>query len=278
MLSIADSMLIIGDTHLREDSPRCRTDDYLAAQWRKLDFIMETAKSRKVKAILHAGDLVHICKNRTTSTFLSEIIDRLKSSIPILLKPGNHDCPNHREDKILDGRLSAILSGVPNLSIGCPEGVEMLHTFVWHPDDRPSEKIPGESADEILDRTKAQLVITGDNHQSFVFEREPRLLVNPGSMMRMTSIQAAFRPTIYHWDGSSVHAIRIPIEKGVVLEDAKEEGDEMDDRMDRFISKMEKSGRIVMDYRTNMREYLGANPTNSRVSSLIWEAIDGESY
>ena len=35
------SAILCSDLHLREDVPICRTDDYISAQWKKMDFIAE---------------------------------------------------------------------------------------------------------------------------------------------------------------------------------------------------------------------------------------------
>ena len=240
-----------------------------------LDFIIETAMAYPVDKILHVGDLVNISKDKVRSTFIADMIRHLRCDIPMVICPGNHDCPNHRVDKVMEGRLAALFAALPNLTLEIPEGVEMLHTFVWHPDDRPSDKIPGESADDILARTKAPLVLTGDNHQSFIFEQEGRYLINPGSMMRTTVAQIDFRPKIFIWDDGKIKTIKLPIAQGVISKEHIEAAKEVDDRMEKYMTHLESAERLVLDFRTNMKTYLGDNKESDEVMELIWEAVEG---
>jgi predicted phosphodiesterase len=269
--------LVMADTHFRDDCPEMRKDDYQRAQWRKLDFMLKAAKELKCDEIRHVGDFFHKSEDRVKSTFIAEIIKRLLvNDIPIKYYPGNHDCPNHRVDRLRDGRMAAILAAVENMEVckdGECDGVEMFHTFVWHPDDRPSDKIPGVSAEDLLKRTKADLVLVGDNHQSFIYSLRGRTLINPGSMMRMTIDQRKFKPKIYVWDDGNLQSIDLPIEKDVFLVQGTTIRMEVDSRMEKYVSKMESAERIQLDFKENMKTYLEENPEDSEVEDIIWNAM-----
>ena len=50
--------ILTADWHLRDDVPVCRTDDYWAAQWTKIEFIVDLANEYDCP-IYNAGDIFH---------------------------------------------------------------------------------------------------------------------------------------------------------------------------------------------------------------------------
>jgi DNA repair exonuclease SbcCD nuclease subunit len=81
------------------------------------------------------------------------------------------------------------------------------------------------------------LIVCGDNHQSFVVEHERRLLVNPGSIMRMSANQIDFKPRVYLWyaETNEVEAVYLPIEKDVFDTSHLTENKERDTRIESFV-------------------------------------------
>jgi DNA repair exonuclease SbcCD nuclease subunit len=86
-------VLFVGDQHSEDKTPKSRKDDYLLAILKKLEEIVEIAKTRKVDAIVLLGDLFHKmepsgkCRNSIISLFL-------RCDIPIYVTLGNHDIKN----------------------------------------------------------------------------------------------------------------------------------------------------------------------------------------
>ena len=49
-------LIITGDWHLTETVPLCRTDDFISAQWKKVDFVKQMQEDLKCD-VFHSGDL-----------------------------------------------------------------------------------------------------------------------------------------------------------------------------------------------------------------------------
>jgi hypothetical protein len=82
--------IITADLHLREDRPQCRTDDYFAAQAKKIEWLCELQEKYDCP-ILDAGDIFN--KSKPSPYLLQWAIRNLPNNFHTI--PGNHDLPNH---------------------------------------------------------------------------------------------------------------------------------------------------------------------------------------
>ena len=234
--------ILTADWHLRLDTPICRTDDYLDSVEKKLLFI----KKMKMN-ILHAGDLFHHWKPSP------ELLVWTMRHIPenILLVAGNHDLPQHNAeliDKCGVGVLyesrkieltrmcdlfqnnseDVIISAswwnddLPEISkhftdYKCVK-IALLHKMTWHK-DLPYPGCDADSAKKLMRKLKNfDLIVTGDNHKTFVVEKDGQILVNPGSLTRMTSEQSEHRPCVFVYDTEkkSLEQVFLPITEDAV--------------------------------------------------------------
>lgn len=95
--------ILSADWHIRPTVPVCRTDDFMAAMWRKVDFVFDLAVENRVPILL-AGD---IClKSQWPNWLEEEFIRKVKSTstanggrpVDIFAIPGQHDLPDHNLD------------------------------------------------------------------------------------------------------------------------------------------------------------------------------------
>ena len=119
------------------------------------------------------------------------------------------------------------------------------------------------------------LIVTGDNHQSFVVEHEGRLLVNPGSLMRMSANQIDHKPSVYLWyaEDNTVERVYLPIEKNVISREHIEEGQQRDKRIESFVNRLKDTEELGLSYEKNMEEFLKANRVKKRIVEKIWESM-----
>ena len=121
------------------------------------------------------------------------------------------------------------------------------------------------------------LIVSGDNHQSFVEEHKGKLLVNPGSLMRTAIAQKNFKPKVYLWYAESNRIIEvfIPINKDVFK--PKEEIIELEDENTmKFIQTIRKDYDINISFNKNMERCLDKNPElHKRVKNRIYKAMEG---
>jgi DNA repair exonuclease SbcCD nuclease subunit len=122
--------ILTADWHIRPTVPVCRTDDFIAAMWKKVEFILDLSVRYKVP-VLMAGDIG--LKSQWPNWLLEEFIRRWRKypGFPtyIFFIPGQHDLPNHQLDQ---WRQSAV---------GVLESAGIL-TVLGAPRDRPEMLVP----------------------------------------------------------------------------------------------------------------------------------------
>lgn len=290
IFKIADAILC-SDFHLREDVPICRTDDYDSKQWSKVTFISNLQKQYNCP-VLHAGDLFDHWKPSP------ELLSKASANIPDQFYTiyGQHDLPQHNLELVKK-------SGIYNLQINkklqvlneCHWGQEpkedslkipMLmdfdkHILVWHimnyQGNKPWPGCTDPSAAKLLRKyPRYDLICTGDNHKPFVEEYNGRLLVNPGSLMRMDADQVEHRPRVYLWyaDTNTVEPVYIPIEKDVVSREHIERHEERDSRIDAFVESLNNKFETSLSFEDNLEQFMKVNTVRKTVKQIIYKAIE----
>lgn len=292
------SAILTSDWHLREDQPICRTDDnFIHTQMDKLEFIA-SLRHRYKCPVIHAGDLFHHWK---PSPYLL--------SLAIHCLPGNdgnqgpsfstvygqHDLPQHNlelADKCGVNTLAAahklkVLHGVhygqaPDEDSGVfLFGAEHRQILVWHKmtwiGKQPWPGCTDPSAEELLDKyPECALIVTGDNHKSFTFEKDGRLLVNPGAITRQTAAQATVKPKVYLWyaETNTVEPVYLPIKRDVISREHIEHKAQRDSRIEAFISRLDSEWEAEISFEENLKRFAAKNKIRDSVMQLIQEAIE----
>ncbi len=280
--------ILTSDWHLRDTIPACRTDEYEAAQWRKIRHIAMQQKKYGCP-IYHAGDLFDHWK---PSPYL---IAKALQYLPELFHTiyGNHDLPQHNLDLAekcgiyaleAAGRLT-VLDGVhwgykPDGDISAE--IKGRKILVWHTMTYQGKiPYPGctdtPSAGLLRKYKEYDLILTGHNHQQFVEQHEGRVLLNPGAIFRQESDEAEFEPKIWFYYASTNEVIPyiIPHEKGVV---SRPENvvrvDERNDRIDAFISKLDADWEGDVSFEQNLEIAIKENEVEAEVRKIIYKAIE----
>lgn len=293
--------ILAADLHLRSDIPLCRTDDYLNAQFKKLNFIFDLCKENDCP-LLVAGDIGN--KSQWPNWLLEKIMSIInKYKIGIICIPGQHDLPEHRLEYwqksgcgVLHEAGAIKMLSEPilyhNIFRLFPFGygseikhikkndfkrfIAMTHQMVienkplW-----PDQKAP--KGHELLKKfPEYDLILSGDNHNPFVAKYENRILVNPGSMMRMTAAQINYKPKVYKWyaDTNEVETIYLPIEKNAVSRIHIEAEQERDKRMEVFVNRISDDIEIGLSFEQNLKEYFNKNRTKKSIQEKVWKAVE----
>lgn len=297
--------IFISDLHLRDDVPICRTDNYLEAQEEKLIFITNAALKYKCPLVI-AGDLGH----RPNWSFqllnlFIKIISKLEyETIFTFAIPGQHDLYG-KEEKDLDSTAFGILfnSGIvksPGLNI-IPFGkfgeltashnrkIGVIHKMII----KNNPLWPGQSADrakEILKRNpKYDIIVSGDNHKTFICGYKNRILINCGSVMRMKSDQMDHEPRIflYNSKNNSIKTKFIPIKRDVItrkhiIEKRKrlerieiiENKHKENKHLRGYITELKGNKFRSISYKKNMNNYLLNTKVRKRVKTIISESME----
>lgn len=313
----ADAILT-ADFHLRETAPVSRTDDYVAAQERKLKFLQKLSDQNWGCPILCAGDVFHHWKG---SPWLSAWAYRHLPQ-PLIAIPGNHDLPAHSMERYGQSTLSLLdeiteperltvlkregmtaadtlnIAGVPfgelentkiptrdvdvlrTLQQGLTQNILMIHELVWERRGSLQARIGGHTVTELLEKfgRHYDLILTGDNHQSFTARAGDALLVNPGSMMRMTADQEDFRPQcfLYYADENRVEAVRFPMQYHVHSREHIDQAKERDERITAYIERMSEDWDLTLSFEQNLRAFFEENNVPRKVREIIWQHLETE--
>lgn len=284
--------ILSADWHLTTTTPECRTDDFIDAQRKKVEFIFNLA-ARENCPIIIAGDLGD--KAQWANSLLEWFISQVQEfQVTIYCVPGQHDLPQHRLEAMKKSGIGVLFASKvismnsPNIqffgygeqissSSSSSKRIAVLHQMVI----KEKELWPGQKAPKAISLLKKypcyDLIVTGDNHQSFVEEYEGRNLVNPGSLMRIAANQDSHKPAVYLWYQSSntVIPVFLPIEEGVVSRKHIEITQERDKRLESFVMKLRERYEISLDFRTSIKNYFQENRTRASVREKVWRAVEG---
>lgn len=280
--------IFCADLHLREDTPLCRTDDYYTAQWNKLSSIIELSNKHNCPVFI-AGDIFnksHISERLYIKTIRwFRELDRC-----VCMIPGNHDLENHNINRIDNSSISVLAAAIPNVIL-CPTELEKISSSViggrevgivhklLHGDTpiKAHGKSISSNAKTLLKKNpEYDVIISGDNHQTFVVEYEGRLLVNPGSMMRTTAAQTEHRPCVflYNAESNAVEPHYFDIEKEAVTREYIDIKNKHNKRMDDFVTKLQSNIELGLDYEKNVERHIKAHKIRKSVQEIVWECLE----
>ena len=293
--------ILCSDIHLRETIPTCRSNDFWQAQWDKLDFISELQAEYNCQ-VLHAGDLFHHWK--PSPYLLSMAMEHLPERFLTIY--GQHDLPQHSmELKEKSGIYTLKKAGKLEVLNSCSWGQTPDKPSLWNEYSENTERKilvwhnftymgkepwPGCTATQahiLLTKYKQfDLLVLGDNHQSFTVRGvDGNLLVNPGSMTRQSADQIDFQPKVYLWyaEGNIVETVDIPIEKKAVTREHLVEKQELDKRIEAFVSRFKEEWEGYWDtsqapksstFEESLERFFEKNRIRREVREIIYKVME----
>lgn len=303
-------ILLTSDWHLRLKAPKNRTDDFFSAQFLKLKWILDKALDESCSAIIVAGDIFdspqvpYEVTNKCIQMFKAHPIH-----VPVLTIYGQHDLRFHNLESKEKTPLNTLekagavktLSSVPcsinqdvNIDVyGCSWGEEIptitdentinilaIHRMIIHKEPLWPGQTDYTEAEHFLKKNNFNLIVSGDNHNPFVFPYKHKILVNPGSLMRQTSAQIEHKPRIYIYDTNygEVEKHFIPISSiDHVMNLKKVEKEKVrNEELESFIETLKENRDIGLDFIANLQEQM-KDDTNidEDTRGIITEAIKG---
>ena len=284
------SAILCADLHLREDQPLCRTDNYFLTQINKLNFLFELGTKHNIWTFFCAGDFFD--KAKVSEEFKTNLLEC--DMPPFYVIPGNHDLPEHNVKNFKKSSLG-VMKAADKVTVKENVPLETFHTAniknrkiglihkLIHKSTEDSVVAEGKTisypAQKLLkDNPEFDLILSGDNHKTFVEEYEGRLLVNPGSMMRMTAAQVDHKPCVflYYAETNTIEPVYFPIEQGVVSREhieEKQHKEERDKRMDAFVKKAGINIELGIKFEKNLEEYFKLIKIRKAVQQKVWEFV-----
>lgn len=303
----ADAILC-ADLHLSPRVPKCRSEEeYVPAMLKKLEFIRDLQEQHGGIPVLCAGDVVDKWYlDKGEQWFVTQIIQLMNNWIAI---PGQHDLPQHNVE-LYDKSWLATLEeancievfeephiykmlnreGVFNSIYTLPWGTEptgcvkedthtiaLIHRMVYQgKPPYPGAEKDGGAAKSLMRKMKGfDLIVSGDNHETFVEEIGDRLLVNPGSMMRTSAKQIDHEPSVFFWyaEGNTVERVALPYDRHAVSREHIERTEKHDSRMQAFVEKLEGEVDLSVGFKENVIKRIKESKVNKGTKEIIMEVV-----
>lgn len=295
-----DKLCLVGDLHLRAQRPRGRIDDYVAAQETKFGQVLEMALGLDAP-VLQSGDFFDSID--VPWNIVERYIRLIKEyHVKVYCVRGQHDLRYHSRD-IVNTPL-AVMEASGAVQVVGSEGIALndevtLFGCDWGekeiPEPRGGNDIllihrmiikdrklwPGQGdymvARSFLSKHRFALVVSGDNHESFIEEFDGRKLVNCGSLMRSSVDQVRHRPTIYLYDlakgGLSVPIyIRIDPSEEVFNLDGLQQIKEQNEDLENFVKELGEKKDLGLSFLDNLR--IALETVEKDVRSIVEEALE----
>lgn len=289
--------ILTADWHLREDTPTCWTGDFQSEQWEVVQTIFDL-QAKFDCPVIHAGDLFDHWK--PSPWLLSKTMFFLPQKFCTVY--GQHDLPQHNwELRDKSGIYTLERAGRVYVLPGChygetPEDLLKNHLstqsiidfkndkfiLVWHhmaynilP---PYPGAPEGNAVGILRKyPQFNLILTGDNHESFTVTLDGRRLVNPGNITRQTAAQIDYKPRVYLWyvEDNSVIPVFLPVSDNVITREYIDIEKEKNGRIEAFVTHLKDNWGVSRDKKVSFEENLEAffeeNNTEKDLRDLVYK-------
>lgn len=293
---------LTADWHLMDRIPRCRLDEeFISSQFDKLDWMYAYLAERDVSKIIVAGDLFHHWKG---SPFLISRTIRLlveHNTITTFVIAGNHDLPHHSFDNIDRSALGVLeatelicmlpghhwpAKNIEDTEInqyftlsGHERSICVAHIMTYKPGNKPWPNCTDLDAKKLIEKAKSDIVLTGHNHTTFTYQKKNgQILVNPGSLTRISADQIEHKPCFFLWypESNTVEKVNIPIRKGVVSRQHLENIEIQKKRFARLTANLSESWEVQMQLEQNLIHSFEENKVPKRIQDMILSAIETE--
>lgn len=286
-----------GDWHLRHSVPICRTDNYSSTIIKKLQWLKQYEE--KYGFILSGGDLfdkdlyksasdvvltlkiiekhlptmIGIIGNHDLLYRSVEYLERSTISVPMasgLYKhiEGYYDLDEHTRVFGFDYGMGGIShTNKENLIDGC--NIAMMHEYTSKKKNDLFGKYVGK---ELLQEfPEYDIILTADNHTTFTEEYEGRILINPGSFMRMDADQIEHKPSIFLIDTEkkSFEQVFVPIAKDAISTEHIQIEKDRDDRITSFVISMDEEYEITDQFEKNLEKYIAENRVDKETNTVL---------
>jgi len=284
--------LICGDFHLTDIKPENRIDDYEKIVLNKFKSILDTAEKNKISYIIQPGDFFD--RPNPSYKFFSEITELIKNCKTVILAvTGQHDlryrnlentaiialsksCDNFQllQNKVIDKINLIGVSYGEVIPEPTPDvfNILLIHKMIvavqeagWQGDY--------DLGIDFLTKSKYDLIISGDNHKSFMIKTKKRFLFNCGSLMRSTIDQIDHRPCFYIFEteDQTYKQFFIPVTIWQNTFDLKKKvkEEERNEHMESFVSGLSEHKDMGLNFADNLFMYLKKNKVDSTITDII---------
>lgn len=275
-------ILLSADWHIRGDAPVCRVnpDDWMQDQQKSIEQLIPIANDCDEMWIL--GDLFHRARTSTEATVMASTVLK-KFNVPIRILVGNHDILQHSYENLTKSTIGEILVYYKELQChtlgnkivsAYPFGTEpnlIKHSDIWcvhtltFPDNdaRPLPNI-GVIAEELLSRSDAKVIVTGDYHHGYVKDFGDRKVITPGCLNIQASDMDDYEPMCFILDTNTYEVEKVKLKTfGKVHKDPKRESQQ---ELETYIEGLQDFEVPHLDFVANVKEAMLDAPEGVRIA------------
>lgn len=222
---------LTADWHLRGDAPVCRInpDEWLDDQRKSVEQLYDIVEKESCDEVWILGDLFHRARTSTEATNQALSLLQGFGKTPVRVLIGNHDMLAHAYSNVDKSTIGAIyaLNSVYELRtrdwVDEVDGEKVLTELQAYPFGTEPDKIPecniwathqlvfpdndarplpniGIIAEDLLKRSHAQIIVTGDYHHGYVKTFGDTKVVTCGCLNIQASDMADYKPRCYILD------------------------------------------------------------------------------
>ncbi|MCP4336617.1 MAG: hypothetical protein GY679_02065 [Mycoplasma sp.] len=276
-------LLLVSDLHLRSDIPKCRVDDFLGIQRQTTNYIFDTADN--YDCVVIAGDIFHRAVENNCQRVMNELLENVLKKDTLMIA-GNHDLLNHnREEKIKTnyGIIDNVNNGnkkkelieklyknnvsiklfdfgeeIKNIIDKKALNIAVIHQYCNKP-ETPA-MFDNVDADYFFDNFEYDVFVVGDNHESFVVERDGRLLINPGCTTRQSRDLKSYKPSMMSLNTETLGYEHIDLPDNdldaVNNESIKEVKKELSIDYKSYVDELSNEKELTLDFEENIEKII----------------------
>lgn len=296
-----DKFLFVTDGHLSTKRPIARVEktdeEYINNQLQKRIQLFEYAKSKNINTIIDGGDFFQYWRMDNSNELLIEIINLFdRYNIDYYVNIGNHDLPFHNLEfihKSLLGLLQKVnvIHIEPILKLynsyirffnygeklvdDNEDGkfkIAVVHENIFEKNVPPY--MAGYTAKELIELLPSyELFLCGHNHEQFIYKAGEQIVVNGGSVMRITTKQNDYKPMFYEIELSD--KINVVSHKFDVLPNMISDEHLRNKKIETFVESTQEfaDGTEIFDFRRDVEITMNKEKTIDKVREVVYKML-----
>lgn len=290
-------LIVTADLHLRDDRPRCRIDeDWMKSQFKIIYFILDTAQKEKCSVVI-VGDIFNssLVSEELKARLLTTIYE---SGVVVFILDGNHDLPYHNWKYVNRSSFSILwntaMYAETNLKtpyykntfdfthykgevIKSGSNILLTHRLVFKNKKTLPPNIKAITAEELIEEyPDYDIILLGDMHRHFSYEKNGKLIINPGCAIRQKSDMIGYQPVIYLLDTEErdFEIIELPDDEDMVDDEYIIKAEEREGRLAGFAEAIKKQEGVTFSFEDNVEAGLANTQMEKETKKIVREILE----
>lgn len=287
--------IITADWHLSQTRPRARCDlDWIKTQNDIVNQVYEKAVEKDCDVFI-VGDIFH--SNSDASFEIVNIVQDfakrlMKHGLKLYIICGNHDLPYHSSLNLSKSAVGVLLNSeniykVADYSDDVAganfdeetenKRIVFKHILTFKDESEIPPNVDAVTAQDLLDEfDKAKYIFTGDNHHSFIYKKNGKIVINSGCLIRRNSDFKSYIPIIYYVDEKEnvCESFEIIDNEDLIDDSYILQENERNERIESFVDKLKKTKGVSLDFIDNVQNEMKHNKFETELLQVVDELLE----